>query len=63
MVSTSVSRAVFISSIINILKTYNFFDGIDLDWEYPGVTWDGCPRGKEDRENFTYLFKRNPSSM
>ncbi|NBQ22134.1 MAG: hypothetical protein EBU30_10935, partial [Synechococcaceae bacterium WB6_3B_236] len=29
-------REVFASSVINFLKTYNMFDGVDFDWEYPG---------------------------
>lgn len=29
-------RAVFVSSVIDFIKQYSFFDGIDIDWEYPG---------------------------
>ena len=30
------ARATFISSMIDYLRVYTFFDGIDIDWEFPG---------------------------
>ncbi|MGE5415653.1 MAG: glycosyl hydrolase family 18 protein [Acidobacteriota bacterium] len=66
MASSSGNRAIFINSIVEFLKQYPFIDGIDLDWEYPGINraadpndqYDrGCPGGPEDKQNFTALIK------
>lgn len=36
MVSSASNRAAFISSLITFMQTYSF-DGVDIDWEYPGA--------------------------
>jgi len=35
MASDSSKRSAFVESAVQFLKKYNF-DGLDLDWEYPG---------------------------
>ena len=51
MASNSTSRQEFAQSVILFLDRYGF-NGIDLDWEYPGVR-GGTP---EDQDNFTKLI-------
>ena len=56
MALTAESRAVFIQSVMDFLAQYKL-DGLDIDWEYPGLPGSGHPFRAEDKENFTLLLK------
>ncbi|KAF4634253.1 hypothetical protein G7Y89_g3858 [Cudoniella acicularis] len=54
MVSTTGNRQMFISSLTSFMITYGF-DGVDIDWEYPGADdRGGLPA---DTANFVSLVK------
>lgn len=54
LVSTKEKRGRFISKVENFMMTYGF-DGVDIDWEYPGAPDRGGH--PEDGENFTKLLE------
>lgn len=53
---TPESREIFAQSAIDFLKKYKI-DGIDLDWEYPGLSGDGNVYRAVDKQNFTLMLK------
>ena len=50
MASTSDNRKKFISGLIKFMDTYGF-DGVDLDWEYPGAD----DRGGKSQDTANYV--------
>lgn len=52
--STPTKRALFIKKLLTFLNRYGF-DGVDLDWEYPGAPDRGG--NSNDGENLTKLMK------
>lgn len=56
MALTEESRTKFIDSASDFIKKYRL-DGMDMDWEYPGISGAGTKARKEDTPNFTALMK------
>ena len=60
MVSSKENRSKFINSAMSFMGTYGF-DGVDLDWEYPGAPDRG---GRpEDFQNFVSLLEEMHTSF
>ena len=56
MSRTAGNREKFVESVVGFLKDYQL-DGLDIDWEYPGMPGIGNPYIPEDKENFTALMQ------
>lgn len=56
MALTEESRAKFIQSASDFITKYKL-DGMDMDWEYPGISGAGTMARPEDTKNFTALMK------
>lgn len=55
-VLTDTSTQNFAQSAVDIVSIYHL-DGVDIDWEYPGMIGDSNVYRPEDRQHFTNLFK------
>ncbi|UFH53204.1 glycoside hydrolase family 18 protein [Spirosoma sp. KNUC1025] len=55
-VLSDTSRVAFAASAVDIVREYQL-DGIDIDWEYPGMKGEDNVFRPEDRENFTLMFR------
>jgi chitinase len=56
MALTKQSRSLFIESAVKFVQRYNL-DGLDIDWEYPGMTGNNNRFRPEDKQNYTLLLK------
>lgn len=56
MALTKHSRKVFIESAVHFIERYQL-DGLDIDWEYPGLIGYNNRFRPEDKQNYTSLLK------
>eukprot|EP00095_Tigriopus_kingsejongensis_P010971 maker-scaffold270_size230592-snap-gene-1.18 protein:Tk10971 transcript:maker-scaffold270_size230592-snap-gene-1.18-mRNA-1 annotation:"hypothetical protein DAPPUDRAFT_232075" len=56
MVKDPASRAIFVESCVEMLLAHGF-DGMDLDWEYPGGRDDSPGYPDIDKDNFSALLR------
>src|SRR3984957_11988340 len=61
-VLTDSSRTVFAASATAIVGEYGL-DGVDIDWEYPGMRGDNNTFRPEDKEHYTLMFKALRESL
>lgn len=47
-------RARFVSSVKEFLQTWKFFDGVDIDWEFPGGGGENAALGNPQQDKATY---------
>jgi chitinase len=55
-VLTASSRKKFAATSVEIIEKYNL-DGVDIDWEYPGLRGEDNVYRTEDKQNFTLMFE------
>ncbi|AHH82640.1 chitinase [Buzura suppressaria nucleopolyhedrovirus] len=48
-------RALFVESVREFLTTWKFFDGVDIDWEFPGGNGANPSVGDPERDGLTYV--------
>lgn len=51
------SREIFAESAVSFMRKHQL-DGVDLDWEYPGLRGNDNVHRPEDKQNFTLILKR-----
>jgi chitinase len=62
MAASVENRKKFVDSAIDFINQYDL-DGLDMDWEYPGMQGAGNPYIPEDKENFTSLMRELREAM
>lgn len=55
MASTEEGRRTFALSCLALAEKWSL-DGIDIDWEYPGLDWAGIEASPDDKVNYTLML-------
>jgi chitinase len=61
-VLTSKARDRFVGSIVEFVRRHDL-DGIDIDWEYPGLPGNDNTHRPEDKQNFTAVMAEIRSAL
>lgn len=62
--NNAAARATFVKSVTDFIKTYDFFDGVDIDWEFPGGGGANDKLGSpQDGDGFVSLMKELRASL
>lgn len=56
MASREDRRNSFAAACKKVIDQYNL-DGIDIDWEYPTISWSGIKCSADDTDNYTLMIK------
>jgi len=62
MALTAQTRAVFIESAIEFVKKHRL-DGLDIDWEFPGLPGNNNIHRPVDKQNFTALMRETRKAL
>ena len=62
MALTKESRGIFIASVVEFVRQHQL-DGLDVDWEYPGLPGAEPHFRAEDKQNYTLLLKELRSAF
>ncbi|MCE7993904.1 MAG: glycoside hydrolase family 18 protein [Roseivirga sp.] len=62
MAADPTKRENFVVSVMSFIDRYDL-DGLDMDWEYPGLPGNNNPHLPEDKENFTALMQELREAM
>jgi len=62
MALTAKTRAVFIESAVAFVKKHRL-DGLDIDWEFPGLPGNNNIHRPEDKQNFTALIRETRKAL